>query len=114
MHGYDKNSPIGHAFGPRNRFNYIAFKNAVHKECKKNITIYEFRVHKTTLHKKVIIVDDTVIAGSSNFGYKSLDPDSDHEIHFIAKSASFTEQTLEAIKVDCQENHSKPNSKVQG
>ncbi|KAG6559343.1 Cardiolipin synthase A [Candidatus Rhabdochlamydia oedothoracis] len=111
--GYDKNSPMGHkAFGPRNRFNYIAFKNAVHKEYQEHINIYEFKVHKTTLHKKVIIVDDTIIAGSSNFGYKSLGPNSDHEINFIAKSALFAEQTLEAIKVDYQENHSKPVSKV--
>lgn len=111
--GYDKNSPMGHkAFGPRNRFNYIAFKNAVHKEYQENIDIYEFKVHKTTLHKKVIVVDNTIIAGSSNFGYKSLGPNSDHEINFIAKSASFAEQTLETIKVDCQENHSKPTSKL--
>ncbi|QZA58438.1 phospholipase D-like domain-containing protein [Candidatus Rhabdochlamydia porcellionis] len=111
--GYDKNSPMGHkAFGPRNRFNYIAFKNAVHKEYQENIDIYEFKVHKTTLHKKVIIVDDTIIAGSSNFGYKSLGPNSDHEINFIAKSASFAEQTLEAIKVDYRENYSKSTSKL--
>lgn len=108
--GYDKNSPMGHkAFGPRNRFNYIAFKNAVHKEYQENIEIYEFKVCKTTLHKKVIIVDDMTIAGSSNFGYKSLGPNSDHEINFIAKSASFAEQTLEVIKVDYQENYSKPS-----
>lgn len=108
--GYDKNSPMGHkAFGPRNRFNYIAFKNAVHKEYQENIEIYEFKVCKTTLHKKVIIVDDITIAGSSNFGYKSLGPNSDHEINFIAKSASFAEQTLEVIKVDYQENYSKPS-----
>lgn len=111
--GYDKNSPISHkAFGPRNRFNYIAFKNAVHKEHQKNINIYEFKVHKTTLHKKVIIVDNAVIAGSSNFGYKSLGPNSDHEINFTAKSASFAKQTLAAIQLDYHEKHSKPTSKV--
>lgn len=111
--GYDKNSPIGHkAFGPRNRFNYLALKNATHEEYQENIDIYEFRVSQNTLHKKVIVVDDTVIAGSSNFGYKSLGPNSDHEINFIAKSSSFAEKTLEAIAVDSHENHSKRTSTI--
>ncbi len=106
--GYDEDAPISHkAFGPRNRFNYIAFKNAVHKNHQKNIEIYEFKVPKTTLHKKVIVVDDTVIAGSSNFGYKSLGPNSDHEINFIAKNASFAEQTLATIQVDCDKKHAR-------
>lgn len=111
--GYDKNSPMGHkAFGPRNRFNHLAFKNAIHKNHQKNIKIFEFNVPKTTLHKKVIVVDDTVIAGSSNFGYKSLGPNSDHEINVIAKSATFAEQTLEAIRVDCDEKHAKSTTKL--
>ncbi|HEV3270100.1 MAG TPA: phospholipase D-like domain-containing protein [Candidatus Rhabdochlamydia sp.] len=106
--GYDKNSPMGHkAFGPRNRFNYLALKNEVHKEYQENMNTYEFRVPQTTLHKKVIVVDDTVIAGSSNFGYKSLGPNSDHEINFIGKSPSFAERTLATIAVDYQEEHSK-------
>lgn len=109
--GYDKNSPMSHkAFGPRNRFNYLALKNAIHKEYQKNIGIYEFKVLKTTLHKKVIVVDDTVIAGSSNFGYKSLGPNSDHEINFIGKSPSFAERTLATIAVDYHEKYSKTST----
>lgn len=106
--GYDENSPMSHqAFGPRNRFNYIAFKNAIHENHQKNIEIYEFNVPKTTLHKKVIVVDDTVIAGSSNFGYKSLGPNSDHEINFIAKNAKFAERTLANIQVDYDKKHAR-------
>jgi phosphatidylserine/phosphatidylglycerophosphate/cardiolipin synthase-like enzyme len=106
--GYDENSPMSHkAFGPRNRFNYIALNKAPQKTHQKNIKIYDFKVPKTTLHKKVIVVDDTVIAGSSNFGYKSLGSNSDHEINFIAKNASFAEQTLATIQVDCDEQHAR-------
>ena len=106
--GYDKHSPIAHkAFGPRSRFNYIALKSAVNKEHQNNIKVHEFRVRKTTLHKKVIVVDNTVIAGSSNFGYKSLVTNSDHEINFVVKNASFAEKTLEVIAVDLTAKYAK-------
>lgn len=111
--GCDENSPMSHkVFGPRNGFNYIGLKDAIHKNHQKNIEIYEFKVPKTTLHKKVIVVDDTVIAGSSNFGYKSLGPNSDHEINFIAKNSAFAEQTLATIQVDCDKQHARLISKL--
>ncbi|MGL4540521.1 MAG: phospholipase D-like domain-containing protein [Candidatus Rhabdochlamydia sp.] len=106
--GYDENSPMSHkVFGPRNRFNYIALKNAVHKNHQKNIKIHEFKRDKTTYHKKVIVIDNIVIAGSSNIGSKSLYSNSDHEINFIAKNATFAEQTLETIQVDCDKQHAR-------
>ena len=109
--GLDKNSPMSHkAFGPRNRFNYLALKNVVHQKYQKNIDVYEFKVAKPTLHKKVIVVDNTVIAGSSNFGYKSLGPNSDYEINFIANSSSFAENTLAIIAVDCDVKYSKAST----
>jgi phosphatidylserine/phosphatidylglycerophosphate/cardiolipin synthase-like enzyme len=59
------------------------------------------RGRKIGHHKKIIIFDDeTVIAGSSNFGYKSLVTCSDHELNFIARSKKFAEETLKVYAVD--------------
>ncbi len=49
-------------------------------------------------------MDDYVLAGSSNLGYKSLETMSDHEINFVAKSKLFANQTAEVIMIDV--NHS--------
>lgn len=103
--GYDqKKSPKGHQFfGPRNRYNYCKIRNGVNPKQKKNVEVFEFKVRKTTLHKKVIVVDDYVIAGSSNLGYKSLVTMSDHEINFVTKNNEFADQTAKiARQVDAK------------
>lgn len=102
--GYHLNkSPKGHQyFGPRSRWNYCWLKNHVHPEAKKNIDVYEFKVKKTTLHKKIIVADDYVISGSSNLGYKSLVTMSDHEINFVTKSKNLANQVASITEVDSQ------------
>ena len=91
--GYDKKaSPVGHRiFGPRNRYEWRKIIANIPEEFRKNVTIHEYGIgkgtpRKTTYHKKVLVVDDTVFAGSSNIGYKSLVTLSDHELNFRAKS----------------------------
>lgn len=44
--------------------------------------------------------DHTVLAGSSNFGYKSLVTSSDHEVNFVAKSEDFAQKTLAICEED--------------
>jgi phosphatidylserine/phosphatidylglycerophosphate/cardiolipin synthase-like enzyme len=66
----------------------------------KNVEIFEYAQQFSAYHKKVIVLDDTVITGSSNFAYKSLGPMSDHELNFIAKSPSFAEESLKVLEAD--------------
>ncbi len=88
------------AFGPRNKYNYSKLWHAIAEEHRKNLRVFEFNEVKIGNHKKVIIIDDTVIAGSSNLGYKSLVSTSDHELNFFAKSQKFADQTQAVCDVD--------------
>jgi phosphatidylserine/phosphatidylglycerophosphate/cardiolipin synthase-like enzyme len=109
--GVYKDCPSSHEiFGPRNKYNCHYLVNSVTKEKRNNISIYEFQQKKKGNHKKVIVIDNNVIAGSSNLGYKSLVTTSDHELNFFAKSKKFAKETLEVCEVDI--NHSKliPNT----
>ncbi len=93
-------------FGPRNRYNYSYLMNALTPDERSRVSIFEFEGRKKGIHKKLIVIDDeTVIAGSSNLGYKSLVTASDHELNFVAKSNKLAEETLSICKVD--ERHSK-------
>jgi cardiolipin synthase len=100
--GRHKTNPKSHLiFGPRNKYNYSYLKNSVKQEYQNNIQVYEFRQTKKTLHKKVIVIDDEFIfAGSSNFGYKSLVSTSDHELNFYARSKAMAKKTLEIFNTD--------------
>ncbi len=103
--GYnEKTSPKGHQFfGPRNRYNYCELKNALKGKQKNNVSVYEFKVRKTTLHKKVIVVDDYIISGSSNLGYKSLVTMSDHEMNFVTRNKQAADETANiALTVDAK------------
>lgn len=103
--GNGKNCPfLHHFFAPRNRYHYSQIVNALEEKLKKNVEVYEYAVDMTTFHKKVIVVDDTVIAGSSNFGYKSLVTMSDHEINFVTKSKEFADRTLKILETDIDKN----------
>jgi len=103
--GEYKDCPNSHyIFGPRNRYNCADLGSRVSEANRSNVEVYEFQQKKKGLHKKVIIVDDTVIAGSSNLGYKSLVTTSDHEINFIAKSADFANETMKVCNVDLQKS----------
>lgn len=115
-------SPKSHlAFAPRNLYDIASILARVNEDKRKNVTVYKYgQPHdnapkKTTLHKKVIVIDENVvIAGSSNLGYKSTVTASDHEINFIMRSKEFAKNTIEVIKDDAYQinrevemNHSK-------
>ena len=115
--GYnEKASPRGHQFfAPRNRCNYAYLKNNVNPEARKNIQVFEFKVRKTTLHKKVVICDDYVISGSSNLGYKSLVTMSDHEMNFVTKSKKLADQSAKiALEVDAKVDYQVDGKEVKG
>lgn len=88
-------------FGPRNKYNYSYLVKHLPPEFRGNVEVYEYTQRKKGLHKKVIVFDgETVLAGSSNFGYKSLVTSSDHEVNFLAKSKDFAAETLKVCDVD--------------
>lgn len=99
--GIYKDCPSSHlVFGPRNKYNYAYLVKSISKEKRANVEVYEFQQKKKGNHKKVIVIDDMVIAGSSNLGYKSLVTTSDHELNFFAKSQAFADETLKICDVD--------------
>jgi phosphatidylserine/phosphatidylglycerophosphate/cardiolipin synthase-like enzyme len=68
---------------------------------KENIEIYEYAADFTTLHKKVFVIDDQVVAlGSANIGHKSLEGSSDNELNLIIDSTSFAKETESILSVD--------------
>ncbi len=108
--GNEKYSPRAHSvFGDRNRYNYWKLFESVHPSHRAHLEIYEFFPRKTTLHKKVIVVDDWVIAGSSNLGYKSLVTMSDHELNFAFENKEFATSTAAVIEQTEMEGVSSQN-----
>lgn len=99
--GVYKDCPASHlAFGPRNKYNYAYLVRSLPKDKRGNVEVYEFQQKKKGNHKKVIVIDDHVIAGSSNLGYKSLHTTSDHELNFFAKSQQFADETMKICDLD--------------
>ncbi len=105
--GYESYSPIGHSvFGARNRSVRRQIYKKIRPENRHLFNWYEYghgelnTPRATTLHSKVIVVDDTVLSGSSNLGFKSSVTCSDHEINFACKSREFAEQAIAAIESD--------------
>lgn len=47
-----------------------------------------------------MVVDDYVLAGSSNMGTKSLKLTGDHEMNFEARSQEFADQTRQVLEDD--------------
>ena len=88
-------------FGPYNKWNWVKLANQLSPEHRQNLKVFLFAEKQKGLHKKVIVFDEeTVLAGSSNLGYKSLVTASDHEINFVAKSKGFAEKTLKICEQD--------------
>lgn len=88
-------------FGNYNQWHWVQLCSMVQPVYRDNIDIYLYEQNKKALHKKVIIIDDDiVVAGSSNFGYKSLVCSSDFEINFVATSQDFTQKTLAIYEED--------------
>ncbi|WP_330926238.1 phosphatidylserine/phosphatidylglycerophosphate/cardiolipin synthase family protein [Candidatus Sororendozoicomonas aggregata] len=96
------------AFAPRSKYEIAKMLSNIDKDKRHNVNVYEFG-HKEAasinLHKKVIVADDKVLAGSSNFGYKSLVTSSDHEINFLMESKDFAQKTIDAIEQDFKKPH---------
>jgi phosphatidylserine/phosphatidylglycerophosphate/cardiolipin synthase-like enzyme len=100
--GNGKGSPKSHKlFGDRNRYHYIELLQRVGKQHRKRVHIYEFKIKKTTLHKKVMVIGNTVFAGNGNLGYKSLETMSDHEVNFRIVSSRLAKEVCDILKVDC-------------
>jgi HKD family nuclease len=99
--GVHEGCPKSHyAFAPRNKANCAHLVNGVEDKYKNNIEVYEFQQGNRGLHKKAMIIDDHVIAGSSNLGYKSLVTTSDHELNFFAQSKEFAQATMKVFQDD--------------
>lgn len=97
-----KNCPNSHmVFGPYNKLNWVKLANQLFPEHRRNLKVFLFNQKQKGFHKKVMVFDEeTVLAGSSNFGYKSLVTASDHEINFVAKSKGFALETLQICEKD--------------
>lgn len=102
--GEYKDCPNSHmVFGPRNKYNYQCLYQDLGEEFQGNLKVYEYQQKKKGLHKKVIVIDEeTILAGSSNLGYKSLVTTSDHELNFMTKSREFAEETMKVIQQDIE------------
>lgn len=99
--GVTKNCPNSQKiFGPRNEYNYYYLLTSLQPHHRENVKIYEYEQDKKGLHKKVVIIDDQIFAGSSNLGYKSLALMGDHEMNFKAQSQNLVDQTMQIIDED--------------
>lgn len=96
-----KNCPNGQKiFGVYNKWHWSHLASMISPENQHLLDIYNYNQKKKGLHKKVILIDDTIISGSSNFGYKSLVTSSDHEINFISNSKYLAKKVLEVFDED--------------
>lgn len=100
--GLTKNCPNGQKrFGPKNILHYTRLLESLKKNNEqKRIKIYEFEQNKKGLHKKVVIIDDCILAGSSNMDIKCFEKMGDHDTNFIAKSQELVNQTKRIIRED--------------
>jgi len=111
--GRTKDCPkTNHIFGPRNKYNYAYLIKSLPDNLKSKVEVYEFDQSNVGLHKKVIKIDDTVIGGSSNLGYKSLESTSDHELNFIVKSKKFAKETRRICEIDIKHSRRVSNPTV--
>lgn len=97
-----KGCPKSHnLFGPNNLKVLDEFLAPFSEEEKKRVSILVYRERKMGLHKKVIIFDRKyILAGSSNFGFKSLVTAADYEINFLLKSVTIAKKTIAVFKED--------------
>lgn len=86
-------------FGSRNCYNlYHLFASL--KNNRENLHLYAFTQAKNGLHKKIVIIDNYVLAGSSNLGTKSLILTGDHEMNFEAHSKELAHETMKILEDD--------------
>jgi len=97
--GEVEESPLSHkAFAPRSLYNtrdISGFKPNEH------LKLYFWNVKLSTNHQKYIIIDEQyVLCGSSNFGYKGFDSMSDYEHNLLIESKELCQQLKKDIDVD--------------
>lgn len=99
-----KITPQSHYFfAARNKYNYNALIKATKPELRRNVKVYEYKQRKKGNHKKVAIMDDYVIAGSSNLGLKSTKWSCDDELNFVARSQALADRVKEVCMKDIKE-----------
>lgn len=87
-------------FGHRNKTELVRLHEKIDPSARKNLHVYQYKQGENGLHKKVVVIDDWVLAGSSNMGLKSLKLMGDHEMNFSAQSEKLSEETLKVIEED--------------
>jgi phosphatidylserine/phosphatidylglycerophosphate/cardiolipin synthase-like enzyme len=87
-------------FGHRNLVCLHDLYHRVDQNKKKNLQFYAYKQGKNGLHKKVVIVDDYICAGSSNMGEKSLVLTGDHEMNFEAQSRALIDVAMQIVETD--------------
>lgn len=100
--GYNcDSSPLSHKlFGLRNRYNAATLLKRVEPKYKMNVDVREYNVPSVTLHNKIVVVDDFLIAGSGNIGYKSLVTMSDHEIICVINDKALADDAVQKTLLD--------------
>lgn len=105
--GYESFSPKGcMLFGLRNRYEWKSVLSALTPEERDRVQVYEYGrgeknlPFKTILHKKVIVVDDSVFMGSGNLSAKMQHYSSDYEINAKIDSHELADATTEVIMQD--------------
>jgi phosphatidylserine/phosphatidylglycerophosphate/cardiolipin synthase-like enzyme len=101
-HGNDRRScPHSHFFfAQRSKYNWARLIRRVPAAWRERVQVFEFEQRQKGNHKKVMIIDDHVLGGSGNLGYKSLVTMSDHEINFRATSPRLAEETARIFEQD--------------
>ncbi|MCB1111229.1 MAG: hypothetical protein H7A37_06760 [Chlamydiales bacterium] len=126
--GSEKYSPGGHKlFGHRNRWHmWEGIRDKVDEDKRDNIKFYEYgnqdhnTPRKTSLHKKVTVIDNHVFMGSSNLGHKSLVTQADYELNFVASSSVLADQVIKVIDDDvstrrhCEKENGTPLCLING
>ena len=80
---------------PHDKSSIITYFYSINNKCKLfklnnlHLNNYGYVQPYTTYHKKIIIIDDEIIAGNSNLGYKSF-INSDFEINFVIPITKLT------------------------
>lgn len=87
-------------FVPRSRY---LWKKLFEGRRKTNVCVFEYLVPYTTLHKKIMVIDNCVATGSSNCGLLSMEG-LNHEYNVIIHSSQVVDQTMAGIDVDIEKS----------
>jgi phosphatidylserine/phosphatidylglycerophosphate/cardiolipin synthase-like enzyme len=103
------NTPGTHKlFVPRSRY---MWKQLFEGKRKTNVCIFEYLVPYTTLHKKVMLIDNCVATGSANCGLLSMEG-LNHEYNVIVHSETVAGQTMDLIEADIDQSRLVPDEEA--